>query len=144
MRRTTSKAVSVTIDHIDMRHFGVFLLFALFLILFSGSLAFAQSPIGSVLCSAYGLIYHDIGRALATLGVLVFGIAATLGRVTWAQGLIVIVCIGGLFSAFDIITMLMPNTLFGSGNAAICDLTGSVANYQSAGGKVFNMLNIFR
>src|ERR1700722_9468194 len=59
----------------------------------------ANSPMGSVLCNIIGIIYGNLGRALATLAIIFLGIGALLAKVSWGLALTVCGGIGVIFSA---------------------------------------------
>lgn len=70
--------------------------------------AYAQtSPMGYVVCSVVGIIYGNLGRGLAVLAVIVVGIGATLGKVSWGLALTVAVGIGTVFGAVPLVAFLI-------------------------------------
>lgn len=66
-----------------------------------------QSPMGNVICAIIGIIYGNLGRGLAVLAVLVVGIGATLGKVSWGLAMTVAVGIGTVFGAVPLVAYLI-------------------------------------
>lgn len=52
------------------------------------------------------VINTSIGRGIATLGIIIIGIMATLGRVTWTQAIVVGVGIAVIFGAASVAAMI--------------------------------------
>jgi len=87
------------------------------LVMVSGATAAGpyDSPMGFVLCSvAKWIIYGNLGRGLATLAIVVVGVGATLGKVSWGLAITVAVGISVVFGSPSIVTALMGTT------AAVC------------------------
>lgn len=63
-------------------------------------------PVGAVVCAAAGFIYGDAGRGLATIGVIMIGIGATLGRVSWGLAVTVGIGMSIIFNAGGIVLLL--------------------------------------
>lgn len=60
----------------------------------------AGNSIGQKLCDAAGTVYNgNIGKGVATLGVITVGIAACFGRASWTQAIVVAVGIAVLVGA---------------------------------------------
>ena len=59
----------------------------------------AATPMGSVLCVVVGFVYGNLGRALATLAIIVIGVGATLGKVSWGLAITVGIGISIIFNA---------------------------------------------
>jgi len=74
------------------------------------------TPMGDVLCKVVWFMYGNLGRGLATLGVVVIGIGALLGKTSWGMALTVGVGISIIFNAERITSLL----LCGSANQPIC------------------------
>lgn len=81
-----------------------------------------QSPMGNVICAIIGIVYGNLGRGLAVLAVIVVGIGATLGKVSWGLAITVAVGIATVFGAVPLVAYLISN------NAAtpICFTAGGV------------------
>lgn len=120
-----------TIDMAEVHKIIIWTL-VLFIIYLFSSPAFAQSVVGSVLCSAYGLITFDIGRGLATLAVVTLGIGAMLGRVTWGQAVTVGAGIATTLSGLFILFALTPVSAVGAVSSGICLGQATAAAGQSA------------
>jgi type IV secretory pathway VirB2 component (pilin) len=52
----------------------------------------ANAAMASVLCSILNIVRYDLGKAVATMGVLSVAVGAALGKVSW--GLAVTVAVG--------------------------------------------------
>ncbi len=110
--------------------FHILLLFGIYSF---SSPAFAQSVVGSVLCSVYGLISFDIIRGLACLAVISLGVGAMLGRVTWGQAATVLAGTGGVFGALALAFAVMPVNTNSAFNGTLCAGQATTAQIQSAG-----------
>lgn len=65
------------------------------------------SGIAAGLCAiSDSVILGSIGRAIATIGVIIIGIMATLGRVTWTQAMLVATGIAVIFGSASLAAML--------------------------------------
>jgi len=75
--------------------------------------SFASSAalgLGNAICTIpNSVINTSIGRGLATLGILILGIMATLGRITWTQAVVVGVGISVIFGAASVAQMISIN-----------------------------------
>jgi type IV secretory pathway VirB2 component (pilin) len=58
------------------------------------------------LCDTIKSLFYDknLGKGIATMGVLAIGIAATFGRVTWATAVMTVVGIAVIFTAGSLAT----------------------------------------
>ena len=101
--------------------------FALIVVtMISGSLfigaepAMAQpSPMGDVICTVLSFIYGNLGRGLAALAVIILGIGALLGKVSWGLAITVAVGIATIFGSPGIALALI-NAASDSNFTAIC------------------------
>lgn len=67
----------------------------------------SASGMGKAICTIpLAVINTSIGRGIATLGIIIIGIMATLGRVTWTQAIVVGVGIAVIFGAASIASMI--------------------------------------
>lgn len=58
------------------------------------------TPMGAVICKVAGFIYNgNLGRGLATMAIIIVGIGATLGKVSWGLAITVAVGISVIFNA---------------------------------------------
>lgn len=72
--------------------------------------AYAAAGLSTSICSIpLAVINTSIGRGIATLGIIIIGISATLGRVTWTQAMIVGVGISVIFGAAALAGMIATN-----------------------------------
>lgn len=73
-------------------------------------LALAQtatnSSLGNTLCMVSGWFLGNTGRGLATIGIIIIGIGALLGKVSWGMALIVGVGVALIFGASGLVTSL--------------------------------------
>ena len=58
-----------------------------------------DTPMGDVLCAVVGFFYGNLGRGLATLGIIVVGVGALLGKVSWGMAATVGIGISIIFNA---------------------------------------------
>lgn len=82
-----------------------------------------QSPMGNVICMIIGVIYGNLGRGLSVLAVIVVGIGATLGKVSWGLAMTVAVGVGTVFGAVPLVAYLVS----GSGSTPICFGVGGIS-----------------
>jgi len=83
---------------------------ALAIMIYTESMTAAHANvIGAVLCNVAAMMYGNVGRGLATIAVIVLGIGATLGKVSWGLAITVAVGISVIFNASAIIAILVPN-----------------------------------
>ena len=99
----TSSTKTAVISTAALYHFMLLSLVAIAIYVISTSAAFAiagtNSPMGSVLCYVVSLVYGNLGRGLATLAVVIIGIGATLGKVSWGLAITVGIGIAVVFNA---------------------------------------------
>ncbi len=70
----------------------------------------SAAGLGNALCTIpSSVINTSIGRAIATIGILIIGIMATLGRITWTQAVVVGVGISVIFGAASLAAMISVN-----------------------------------
>ena len=65
-----------------------------------------QTAMGNVLCKVVDMVYGNLGRGLATLAVIIIGVGATLGKVSWGLAITVGVGISVIFNAENIVDLL--------------------------------------
>ncbi len=70
----------------------------IYVLMISPALA-TSTPMGTVLCTIVDFIYGNLGRGLATLAIIVVGVGATLGKVSWGLAMTVAVGISVIFNA---------------------------------------------
>jgi|GEM_PF-4563180 len=125
MSKSTTKIATPKAATIDLRHnlrtvqhfsFLTLLAAAIYLLLCSNAFALSGfTPVGIVLCNVVTMIWSDIGRGIATLAVMVTGIMATLGKVTWGHAMLVAIGISLTFGAPIIVPqMIFGNNVFGT------------------------------
>jgi type IV secretory pathway VirB2 component (pilin) len=67
------------------------------------------SGISSVLCNVVGWFTGNIGKGIATLAIIVIGIGALMGKVSWGMAIIVGLGVGIIFGASGIVDALSPS-----------------------------------
>ena len=73
-----------------------------------------NSPMGSVLCKIVSWLTGPTGKALATLAIIIIGVGALMGKVSWGMAIIVAIGIAIVFGAPTILSLL------GGGSLADC------------------------
>lgn len=128
MRKAKTKAIAITlVDHDMVMRLTYYTLFSVALFILCTNPVFADnstatagvsipsvpvaggegvSPMAIVLCRVVGMILDDVGRGLATLAVIVVGIGAMLGKVSWGMAMTVAVGIAVVFGAPALVGML--------------------------------------
>jgi len=82
--------------------------------------AAAANAFEVVLCNVVAFFTGTIGKAIATLALIIVGLGALMGKVSWGMALIVGVGVALVFGAAGIIDSL------GAAGAASCSNTGVV------------------
>ena len=62
-----------------------------------------NTPFGTVFCTVVGWFLSNTGKGLATLAVIIIGIGALLGKVSWGMALIVGTGVAIVFGAIGIV-----------------------------------------
>lgn len=63
-------------------------------------LAFAdENPLGKVLCNIVGFITGTTGKAIATIAIIIVGVGALMGKVSWGMAIIVGLGVAIIFGA---------------------------------------------
>ncbi len=70
------------------------------------SLATTGNPIGDVLCDVVGWMTGPVGAGIATLAVIIIGVGALLGKVSWGMAIIVGLGVAIVFGAPSVIESL--------------------------------------
>lgn len=85
-----------------------FLLVTLFITLPTSAEAAAAGtdPLSSVLCLVIGWFTGKLGASIATLGIIVLGIGAMLGKVSWQMALTVAFGVSVMFSGAEVVSLL--------------------------------------
>ncbi|MDE3015516.1 MAG: TrbC/VirB2 family protein [Pseudomonadota bacterium] len=74
---------------------------------------------GNILCYILAIIYGNLGRAIATIGVIMIGLGALFGKVTWGMAIIVTIGISVVFASSVLVSDVISTMPTGFG-AAIC------------------------
>ena len=81
------------------------------------SQAYAAGAAGSTLCTYIGIeMGMGLGRAIATIGVLIVGVGAALGRMSWTTAVTCAVGIAFMFSAGVVVQALGKGAMGCFGN----------------------------
>lgn len=62
-------------------------------------LAFAQETIGKVLCDVVAWFSGPVGKGIATLAIIIIGVGALMGKVSWGMAIIVGIGVAVIFGA---------------------------------------------
>ena len=86
-------------------------LFAVYVGAMVPEMAFAQGgeTIGNVLCNVVEWFNGPIGQGIATLAIIVIGIGALMGKVSWGMAIIVGISVAVIFGAGQIVSELGAN-----------------------------------
>jgi type IV secretory pathway VirB2 component (pilin) len=98
-----------------MMHFAMALFVAYAVMLLPMDALADGGPLGDTLCRVVGWFTGPIGAGIATLAIIVIGIGALMGKVSWGMAIIVGLGVGIIFGAGEIVQML--------GGTATCDST---------------------
>jgi type IV secretion system protein VirB2 len=85
-----------------------FAFLAMALVLFVPELASADNPIGETLCAVVEWFTGTVGGGIATLAVIIIGIGALMGKVSWGMAIIVGLGVAVIFGAAPLIEALQP------------------------------------
>lgn len=88
-----------------------FCLFALLVTIFP-EFAFADAPSGisKVLCNVVNQLQGGIGKAIATIGIIVLGIGLFMGKLSWPLAVATAIGIGMIFGAASIVDWVSAGT----------------------------------
>lgn len=90
---------------------SAFLALALFAaIMIVPEMAFAGTTIEGVVCKLVGALSGPTGRAVATLAIIIIGVGALMGKVSWGMAIIVAIGIAIVFGAPAILNVLSGGT----------------------------------
>jgi type IV secretion system protein VirB2 len=93
--------------NVTTKHNVAFLALAL-VILFPELASAAANPIGTTLCAVVAWFTGTVGGGIATLAVIIIGIGALMGKVSWGMAIIVGLGVAVIFGAAPLITALSP------------------------------------
>jgi type IV secretion system protein VirB2 len=85
-------------------------------VIMTPDLAFANTPMGAVLCKVVAWFTGNTGKGLATIAITVIGIGALLGKVSWGMAIIVGIGVAIVFGAAGIVNA-MSGSNYGSTTA---------------------------
>ena len=90
----------------NMGIFTVFTLLVTALPELSMATSAGTTMIGDVVCKANEIVTSDVGKGLAIAAIVILGLAALMGKISWGLGLMVVVGIGLIFGASGILEAL--------------------------------------
>jgi type IV secretory pathway VirB2 component (pilin) len=89
-----------------MTHFALALV-ATYAFMLMPTAAFAgTNPLGETLCNVVDWFQGPIGSGIATLAIIVIGVGALMGKVSWGMAIIVGLGVGIIFGAPAIVDMI--------------------------------------
>ena len=68
----------------------------------------SQNPIADVLCRVIDWFTGPVGSGVATLAIIVIGVGALMGKVSWGMAIIVGIGVAVIFGAGTIVNLLSP------------------------------------
>ena len=94
--------------------------FALFTVILSAQEAFADNndAIGAELCNVVNQLQGGIGKAIATIAIIVLGIGLFLGKLSWPLAVATAIGIGLIFGAAGVVGWITSGNAGGSQNAS--------------------------
>lgn len=107
--RATATAAAVSATDMNRAFLLSFVVLAAYVFYASGALAGVaaeDTPMGDVICDVVSFIYGNLGRGLASLAIIILGVGATLGKVSWGLAITVAVGISVIFNAWWITNAL--------------------------------------
>lgn len=111
--QTASKQLSDDQDNLSRLSISFL---ALALIIFIPESAYADGdPLSKTICLVISWMTGGLGQAIATLGIVVLGIGAMLGKVSWQMALIVAFGLSVMFSGAQVVNLL-------TGKAVVCPI----------------------
>ncbi len=85
---------------------NAFTYLALVAVMLMPELAAADNPIGETLCAVVEWFTGPVGGGIATLAIIIIGIGALMGKVSWGMAIIVGLGVAIIFGAEQFITAL--------------------------------------
>ncbi len=96
---------------------------------FAPALAFAQQTgTEELLCALVEFLLGQFGAIMGTLAVVMIGFAMLRGKMEWHMGMVIMICIIGMFASLQIVQSIADAT--GNGGVQICP---NLANGSSNG-----------
>ncbi|TAE34450.1 MAG: hypothetical protein EAY65_02160 [Alphaproteobacteria bacterium] len=66
----------------------------------------SANPIGTTLCNVVTWFTEDVGAGIATLAIIIIGVGALMGKVSWGMAIIVGLGVAVVFGAPQLISLL--------------------------------------
>ncbi len=67
-----------------------------------------DTPLGKTLCAVVGWFTGNTGKGIATLAIIIIGVGALLGKVSWGMAIIVGLGVAVIFGAATLVGNLSP------------------------------------
>ena len=77
---------------------------------FAAAAAGVDTPLGGMLCNVAAFFTGNTGKGLATLAIIVIGVGALMGKVSWGMAIIVGLGIALIFGASAMVTAIGTGT----------------------------------
>lgn len=77
--------------------------------------AAGDNPVGQVLCDVVGWFQGPTGRAIGTLAIIIIGILALMGKVSWGLAIMVVLGIALVFGASELLDLIATDDPEGCG-----------------------------
>lgn len=107
---SSSTAKALTLDqrkaHHDACGIAFWSLFFAALFLFMPDMAHAADPIGSRLCTVVSALQGTTAKVIATIAIIVLGLGALFGKISWGMAIMVILGIILIFGAGTLLSVL--------------------------------------
>ena len=65
-----------------------------------------DTPIGATLCKVVGWFTGNTGKGIATIAIIVIGVGALMGKVSWGMAIIVGIGVGIIFGASSLVSAI--------------------------------------
>lgn len=97
------------------------------------SFAANGDTIGEVLCDVVSWFSGPVGKGIASLAIIILGVGALMGKVSWGMGITVAIGIAVIFGAGNIVHELVPQAT-GCPATSSSSSGGNGTSYCSKGG----------
>lgn len=81
----------------------------------------AENPLARTLCNVVGWFTGSVGAGIATLAVIIIGVGALMGKVSWGMAIIVGLGVAIIFGAPKLISAMSPDDGAGAAADPACD-----------------------
>jgi type IV secretory pathway VirB2 component (pilin) len=80
-----------------------------FIFMFNNAFAFDGTSLSVGMCKIAGVAQDNIAKGIATISVIMLGIGAMLGKISWSMALLLVVGIAIVFNAGAIASLVQSN-----------------------------------